>query len=152
MKRIGVYRVVQQFKDGFVPFEDPFIGSHTAAAEACEAFLQHEYGGFLPDREVCGVMYLNTKNRINGLEILGVGTLNSGLMHPRECFKGAILHNAASIIFFHNHPSGDPMPSPEDISITQRLVSAGELLGIEVLDHIIVGEKAFVSLKERGLM
>ncbi len=79
-------------------------------------------------------------------------SLNASIVHPREVFRPAIKRSSASIICAHNHPSGNPDPSPEDISITARLKETGEIIGIEVLDHIIVGDYSFVSLKERGLM
>jgi DNA repair protein RadC len=97
-----------------------------------------------------GIITLNTKNIVAGLHVLAKGTLNACLVHPREVFKAAILNNAASVVCFHNHPSGDPTPSPEDIKMTQRLMEVGEILGIEVLDHVIVGEGRFISLKEYG--
>jgi len=95
-------------------------------------------------------LFLNTKNHIIGKETLSMGTLNASLVHPREVFRAAIRSSSASIICMHNHPSGDPSPSPEDIQITQRLAEAGSLLGIEVLDHIVIGDGIFVSLKEQG--
>lgn len=91
------------------------------------------------DREHCLVIMLNGKNRITAINTVSIGTLTSSLVHPREVFKPAILTNAASIILAHNHPSGDPTPSEDDLSITTRLKAAGELLGIPVLDHIIIG-------------
>ncbi len=94
-------------------------------------------------------MTLNTKNNITGINVVSIGSLNSSLVHPREVFKAAILGNAAAIILAHNHPSGDPSPSPEDLEITRRLVEAGKILGIEVLDHVIIGDR-WESLKERG--
>ena len=78
--------------------------------------------------------------------------MNASIVHPREVFKAAILNNASRIICLHNHPSGDPEPSKEDIEITRRLVEAGEIIGIEVLDHVIIGEQRYLSMKERGLM
>ncbi|MEW9673574.1 RadC family protein [Ammoniphilus sp. 3BR4] len=89
---------------------------------------------------------------MTGVEKVSVGSLNSAIVDPREVFKAAILHNAASIIVGHNHPSGDPTPSREDLSVTNRLVEAGKILGIEVLDHLILGEERFQSLKESGMM
>ena len=103
-------------------------------------------------QEVFGILILNIKNRIVAVHEISRGTLNSSLVHPREVFKPAILHNAASIICFHNHPSGDPEPSREDVELTNRLVEAGKILGIEVFDHIVVGDEGYVSLKERGVM
>jgi DNA repair protein RadC len=102
--------------------------------------------------EKFGIITLNTRNKVVGMHIISVGTLNSSLVHPRDVYKTALCNNAASILAFHNHPSGDPSCSPEDIEVTQRLLEAGQLLGIELLDHIIIGEGSFNSLKERGLM
>lgn len=97
-------------------------------------------------------LFLNTKNHIIGQETLSMGSLNASIVHPREVFRAAIKRSSASIICLHNHPSGDPTPSPEDIQLTKRLIDAGELIGIEVLDHIVIGDQKFVSLKEQGLM
>ena len=101
------------------------------------------------DRENFLVISLDTKNHINGINVISTGTLNSSLVHPREVFKMAILNNSNSIIIAHNHPSGDTEPSNEDIKVTDRLVECGKILGIEVLDHIIVGE-GYYSFKEKG--
>jgi DNA repair protein RadC len=104
------------------------------------------------DREALAVLTLDTKNKITSITIASVGSLNSSIVHPREVFKTAILSNAASIIIGHNHPSGDPSPSKEDISITSRLKECGKILGIELLDHIIIGDdNKYISLKEKGL-
>ncbi len=104
------------------------------------------------DREHFRIILLNTKNHVLGIEPVSVGNLNSTIVHPREIFKIPIKRSAASVILVHNHPSGDPEPSKEDCDITRRLCDAGELLGISVLDHIVIGDKRFVSLKERQLM
>ena len=103
-------------------------------------------------QEVFGILILNTKNKIVAVHEISRGTLNSSLLHPREVFKPAVLHNAAAIICFHNHPSGDKTPSEMDINITNRLVEAGDILGIEILDHIIVTDNGYASLKEMGVM
>ncbi|MEB3100379.1 RadC family protein [Ferviditalea candida] len=97
-------------------------------------------------------LFLNTKNQVLAEETLSMGSLNASIVHPREVFRAAIKKSSASIICLHNHPSGDPSPSPEDIHLTRRLVQAGELIGIEVLDHVIIGDRRYVSLKEQGLM
>lgn len=104
------------------------------------------------DREVFLVMCLNTKNGVIAVHRCHVGSINASIVHPREVFKAAILNNAASVIVAHQHPSGDTTPSQEDIHVTRRLVDAGKLLGIEVLDHIIIGggTSSFISLKEKG--
>ena len=98
------------------------------------------------------VMLLNTKNRVTAVSPVSTGSLNASIVHPRELFQRAILGNAASLILAHNHPSGDPTPSPEDIELTKRLVDAGKLLDISVLDHIIIGDGCFASLKEKGYL
>ena len=102
------------------------------------------------DREHFRVILLNTKNRVIGIDQVSVGTLNASLVHPREVFKRAVQKSAAAIILVHNHPSGDPSPSPEDMQITQRLCEAGRIIGIEVLDHVIIGDHVFTSFKEKG--
>lgn len=102
------------------------------------------------DREVFVVVCLSTKNDIAGINIVSVGTLNSSLVHPREVFKPSLLSNTARLIVAHNHPSGDLEPSKEDIEITNRLAKAGEIMGIEVLDHLIIGD-GYLSMKERNL-
>lgn len=104
------------------------------------------------DREHFKVILLNTKHRVIKLETVSIGTLNTSMVHPRELFKSAIRHSAAAVILVHNHPSGITEPSREDIDITKRLVDAGSLLGIEVLDHIIIGDGDYASLKEKGLL
>ncbi len=95
-------------------------------------------------------LYLNTKNQVIHRQTIFIGSLNTSIVHPREVFKEAFRRAAASIICLHNHPSGDPTPSREDIEVTKRLVECGQIIGIEVLDHIIIGDHKFVSLKEKG--
>lgn len=104
------------------------------------------------DRESFCILCLNAKNEPTALHLVSTGTLNASLVHPRETFKLAILANSASIIACHNHPSGHPDPSQQDVEITERLRDSGCLLGIEFLDHIILGDDNFVSLKEKGFM
>ena len=102
------------------------------------------------DRELFVVIPLNTKNVPLGVNLVAVGSVDSATVHPREVFKPAILASATSIILAHNHPSGDPQPSRQDKTLTHKLVEAGELLGIEVLDHIIVGRGRYYSLRDAG--
>lgn len=104
------------------------------------------------DRESFIVMCLEVKNNPTHISVCHIGSLNSSIVHPREVMKTAILSNACSIIVAHNHPSGNATPSSEDIEVTKRLKEAGELIGIEVLDHLIIGEEEFDSLKEKGYM
>lgn len=103
-------------------------------------------------QEVLVTLMLNTKNDIIGVQEITRGSLSASIVHPREVFKAAILHNAASIILAHNHPSGNPTASREDIAVTDRIVKAGKLLDIPLLDHVIIGDPAFVSLKEKGIV
>lgn len=104
------------------------------------------------DREQFIIACLNTKNEPTNISVVSVGTLNKAIVHPREVFKTAILSNAASIMAFHNHPSGETTPSQQDIQLTNRLYEAGELIGIKLLDHLIIGDGTFTSLKEKGYL
>ena len=103
------------------------------------------------DREKFGVLVLNSHNAPVAFHCVSVGCLDSAVVHPREVFKFAILSSAASVIFVHNHPSGDTEASEDDIALTKRLAQAGEIVGIDVLDHIIIGGKSYTSLKRQGL-
>jgi len=103
-------------------------------------------------KEYFKLIMLNTKNIIISVKDISIGNLNSSIVHPREVFIEAIKLSSASVILCHNHPSGDPTPSKEDILITKRLKECGTLLGIEVLDHIILGNEAYISLKEKGII
>jgi len=100
--------------------------------------------------EQFGVVLLDTKHRILRTTLLSVGTLDTSIVHPREVFRAAASAGAAALVLFHNHPSGDPTPSEDDVALTRRMVRAGELMGISVLDHVIVAENRFCSLKEHG--
>lgn len=102
------------------------------------------------DREYFIVICLDTKNQPTSINVCHIGSLNASLVHPREVMKPAILSNAASILVGHNHPSGIPNPSQEDINVTHRLNEAGKVIGIELLDHIVMGDDDFVSLKDKG--
>ncbi len=103
------------------------------------------------DREQFRIVLLDAKNHVLGLRTVSIGSLSSSIVHPREIFKEAIARSSAAIILVHNHPSGDPTPSQEDVEVTRRLIEAGRLLGIEVLDHIVVGDNRYVSFKEKGV-
>ena len=106
----------------------------------------------LARREHFVAFMLDARNRVLARETISVGTLSASLVHPREVFGPAIERRAASVIVVHNHPSGDPEPSTDDLALTRRLVQAGTLIGIEVLDHLVIGYGSYVSLKSRGLM
>ena len=115
--------------------------------DVAELLLQ-EMSGL--DREHFRAILLDTKNRILGLRTISIGSLNSSVVHAREVFKAAVSESAQAIVLVHNHPSGLPEPSREDLAVTDRLVEAGRILGIEILDHVVLGTQGFVSLKELG--
>lgn len=102
-------------------------------------------------KEYVYALHLDGKNRISCLEVVSVGSLNQSIVHPREVFKTSLLSSAAALIIIHNHPTGDTTPSREDLELTRRLKEAGELLGIRILDHIIIGE-TYLSFADRGLL
>ena len=104
------------------------------------------------NKEYFDIIMLNTKNIVQCVTNISIGSLNSSIVHPREVFLEAIKKSSASIILVHNHPSGDPKPSREDINLTNRMIKAGEILGINVLDHIIIGEECYYSMKEEGII
>ena len=103
-------------------------------------------------QEQLRVLLLNTRNQVMGQRVIYQGNVNSSMIRPAEVFRPAVIEAVPSIIISHNHPSQDPTPSPEDAAITRELAQAGKLLGIELLDHVVIGGERFVSLKERGLM
>jgi len=102
--------------------------------------------------ETFGVLTLDVRHRMTDELVISVGSLTGSLVHPREVFNAAVVRRAAGLLLFHNHPSGDPEPSAEDLSLSRRLVAAGALLGIEVVDHLILGHGRYVSLKARGIL
>ncbi len=103
-----------------------------------------------PECECLAVLMLNTRRRVKGHQLVTIGTMDTLLVHPREVFRGAVIASAAAVILMHNHPSGDPKPSDADIKITRDLIRAGQLMKIEVLDHVIIGIGSHCSLRERG--
>lgn len=135
----------QRLAKARLPETEVIRSPHVAAELLMEQmrYLQKEHF-------VC--LFLNSKNHIIAQETLSIGSLNATIVHPREVFRAAIKCSSASVICAHNHPSGDPSPSEEDILMTKRLIEAGEIVGIDILDHIVIGDGKFVSLKEQGLM
>jgi len=127
------------------PDEKPSISSPSDVA----ALIQYEMSGF--EQEHLRVLYLNTRNRVQAWEDVYRGSLNQSQVRVGEIFKGAIRRNAAAIILAHNHPSGDPSPSADDLVITRAIIAAGQLLDIEVLDHVIIGRGRYISMKEKKL-
>lgn len=104
------------------------------------------------DREIFCIVVLDARNQVIGVNTVSIGSVSASIVHPRETFRPAILMGASSLILAHCHPSGNPEPSKDDIELTRRLIKAGEILGIEVLDHIVIADSSFLSFKERGLM
>lgn len=102
------------------------------------------------DREEFRILLLDTKHYVRNVHTVGIGSLNVTIVHPREVYKAAVLANASAIIAIHNHPSGDPTPSPEDYVLTERLKEAGEILGIRLLDHVVIGYNRFYSFADHG--
>ena len=144
MYRIPIYQV-RLVRDGSQKAERKKVSHPAVAAEVLREYLDGV------DREHFVVLLLDTQNQIIGIHTVTVGTLDASLVHPREIFKAAILVNAASVVLAHNHPSGDPAPSAEDRAVTRQIRLAGETIGIEVLDHIIVGEAPrYYSFTEAG--
>ena len=154
IKGIGVAKALQ-IKAGFElgkRASKSFFGErHTIRSpEDVSRMLMEELRYEQKEKFLC--VFLNTKNHVIGQEVLSIGSLNATIVHPREVFRAAIQKSSSAIICVHNHPSGDPTPSREDIDMTTRLIEAGLIVGIDVLDHIIIGDQTFVSLKEQGLM
>ncbi|CAH0346348.1 DNA repair protein RadC [Bacillus sp. CECT 9360] len=116
----------------------------------CANYCMEEMRFLSQEHFVC--LYLNTKNQVLHRKTIFIGSLNASIVHPREVFKEAFRRSAASIICLHNHPSGDPTPSREDIEVTKRLAECGKIIGIDLLDHVIIGEQKYVSLKEKGYL
>lgn len=147
-KTLFTYKVVKESTG--ITYGSDSLSSPEKVIEFMEEYYE-EY--FSEDKEAFSVLLLNTKNKVIGVKTVSVGTLDSSIVHPREVFKSAILNSAKSIMMFHNHPSGDTKPSGEDINITKRLVEGGNLLGIKVLDHIILGNNGnYLSMLEENMM
>ena len=146
-KELAVFAVKELSKRWLKQKGKPNIihGPEDAAAYAMEHLA-------LEKKEHFCVMLLNTKNHVIGWHVISIGSLTASVVHPREVFAPAVLHHAATVILVHNHPSGEPAPSREDIAVTQRLSKSGTVMDIPVLDHIIIGGSRFVSMKEKGFV
>jgi DNA repair protein RadC len=144
---VPIYRVTL-VREGRVACYNRQIHSSADASTLLHTYLADV------DREHFVVLMLDQKNKVIGIHTVSIGSLTASVVHPRECFKPAILSNAAAIILAHNHPSGAPQPSQEDRVLTVRLVAAGKLLGISVLDHVIIGDgtSAYFSFADEGLL
>ena len=129
------------------------LSSAKAVADLISSVLAME-SEFDQEREHFWTIGLNAKNRVQFIDLVSLGSLTGSLIHPRETFRLAVSRGVASILVAHNHPSGDPTPSRDDIAVTGRLKSAGDILGIQLLDHVIIGNDSgqFISLKEQGVV
>lgn len=144
-KAIAVVRI-QMVREGRFPYGSTAISQSSDAAKLVQTYLAGA------EREYFVLLLLDGKHRVNALNVVAIGSLTAALVHAREVFKPAVLANAAAVILAHNHPSGDPEPSREDRELTERLVKAGRLLGITVLDHVIVGDERFFSFADHHLI
>jgi DNA repair protein RadC len=135
-------RRVRSFKDN----NSYFIKTPKDAAELIMEDMRYL------KKEHLRLILLNTKNSVISIKDISIGSLNSSIVHPREVFIEAIKNSSASIIICHNHPSGDPIPSKEDIDVTKRVYEAGKIIGIDLIDHIIIGDGKYISMKERNII
>ncbi|MGI8317227.1 RadC family protein [Halobacillus mangrovi] len=142
LSAIELGKRMQQMK----PVERYMIRSPEDGAD----FIMEEMRDLKQEHFIC--LFLNTKNQVLHRQTIFIGSLNASIVHPREVFKEAVKRSAASIICAHNHPSGDPTPSQEDIQVTRRLQECGKMIGIELLDHLVIGDRKFISLKEKGYL
>lgn len=135
----------RRFRPGS-PSGRPLVGTPEVAAEIVAPMM----AGM--DREQCVTLNLDTRHRLIAVTTVSIGSIDHTFMSPREVFRDALGHNAAAVVLAHNHPSGDPEPSADDKTITRRIAAAGDLLGIPVLDHVVIGEDSWVSLARRGVL
>ncbi|WP_256717394.1 JAB domain-containing protein [Paenibacillus odorifer] len=145
MKKLNVVSL-KLVKEATISYRTNVIRNPQDAFEIAKEFIGDE------DREHCILICLDTKNKINCIQTIGIGSLNSAIVHPREVFKIAIVSSSASVIFAHNHPSSDCTPSQPDLEISERIKQAGQILGIDLIDSIIVCEDNYYSMKEHNLI
>ena len=148
VKAVTIVAAVELGKrlSGLASANKPVIHAPGDVAKLLMARLRYE------PREHFIIVLLSTKNHVLAMPTISIGSLNASIVHPRELFREAINYSAAAVILVHNHPSGDPTPSSEDTLLTKKLVEAGKILEIHVLDHIIIGDNKYVSLKEKGII
>jgi DNA repair protein RadC len=127
-------------------------GSPCRSSEDVLRIAHAIYGKLDADKEHFVLLALNNKNRVNGFKLISTGSLTASLVHPREVWRSALHLCAAAVVFVHNHPSGDPAPSPEDMDLTRRLKETGDMLGIRVLDHVVLGLDRFYSFSDKGMI
>ena len=144
LRELTIRYAVRKDQDGQPVIVGRALGRPSEAASALMALLQDE------PSEVFVILCLTTKFHVIAYHEVGRGTLDTVLVNPREVFKAALLANAAAIVVAHNHPSGDPTPSPDDFDVTRRLAAAGDVLGVPMLDHLVIGDGRYYSFKEAG--
>jgi DNA repair protein RadC len=132
--------------------DNGLAGSPCRSSTDVERLARDIYETLDADKEHFLLLALNNKNRVNGFKVISTGSLTASLVHPREVWRSALNLCAAGVVFVHNHPSGDPAPSPEDQDITRRLKESGDVLGIRVLDHVVLGQDRCFSFSEKGLL
>ena len=150
MKNKEIISQLESLKENSRSFLDAKEVKTIHDPENVARYARHHF--WQEQKEHFAILLLNTKNHILGLKDISIGNLSSSVVHPREVFETAILHHSAAIILLHNHPSGDPTPSKEDIAVTHRLMKASNIMDIPILDHIILGNGRFVSMKEKDLL
>lgn len=154
-KTFGPFSVRYRLRTFTVQETDPSkwqAGQPTRSSEDAFRLAQSIYRELDSDKEHFVLLSLNNKNRLSGFKVISTGSLTASLVHPREVYTAALELRAAAVIFLHNHPSGDPAPSPEDIDITRRLKEIGDVMGIRVLDHVVLGQDRFFSFSDKGLL
>lgn len=144
--RLETYRV------SFVADPGMKIGQPLRASEDVFRYARSIYDTLDADKEHFTLLSLNNKNRLNGFKVISTGSLTASIVHPREVWRAALYLCSAAVVFVHNHPSGDPAPSPEDIDITRRLKETADVLGIRVLDHVVLGDGRFFSFNDKGML
>ena len=145
--RLKTFRVQFVAEPDFYP-----TGSPCRASDDVERIARSIYGTLDADKEHFLLLAMNNKNRVNGFKVISTGSLTASLVHPREVWRAALHLCAAAVVFVHNHPSGDPAPSQEDIELTRRLKETADVLGIRVLDHVVLGNERFFSFSDRGML
>jgi DNA repair protein RadC len=145
--RLKTFRVQFVAEPGAFP-----TGSPCRSSEDVQRVARSIYETLDADKEHFVLLAMNNKNRVNGFKLISTGSLTASLVHPREVWRAALHLCAAAVVFVHNHPSGEPAPSPEDIDITRRLKETGDLLGIRVLDHVVLGLNRFYLFSDQGLI
>ena len=144
--RLETYRVSFVCEPGMNP------GQPVRSSEDLASYARSIYATLDVDKEHFTIIATNNKNRVQGFKVVSTGSLTASLVHPREVWRSALHLCAAAVLFVHNHPSGDPAPSPEDIDITKRLKETADILGIRILDHVILGHGRYFSFSDKGML